>query len=292
MSKRILITGVNGQVGNAIMDLKHDYPFKIIPVTRSIWDMAKEPEKIKTLVKQYQPDVVINTAAYTNVDEAEDDHDTAYAVNATAVGLLAKACQQNNIPLLHISTDYVFDGTKETPYTENDPINPINVYGKSKAEGERLIRKVLDKHIILRTSWIFSKGYKNFVTTIRRLGKNLNELKVINDQRGGPTSADCIAKVLMDIACKNIKGIFIPWGTYHYSGSPAVSRYEFAEAIFEAEKGEKRPILISCCSTEFQTKAVRPKNSVMCTESIKDMMGILDCNWKNKLAKDLSDLYD
>lgn len=283
MSARILVTGVNGQVGGAIMALKGDYPFELIPISRADWDMAKEPEKAAELIEQHQPAIVINPAAYTNVDGAEDDQKTAFAVNATAVGELAKACKKANIPMLHVSTDYVFNGTKETAYTEDDPVNPINVYGKSKAEGERLVREVLNAHIILRTSWVFSKTGKNFVTTIRRLGKERDELKIVDDQRGGPTSEDCIANVLMDIANHYLQGKAISWGTYHYSGSPVVSWYEFAEAIFEAEAEYHRPKLIPCASTEYPTKAQRPKNSALSTARIQREMGVLECDWASEL---------
>jgi len=279
MSVRILVTGVNGQVGRAIMALKDEYPFELIPISRADWDMAKEPEKATELIEKHQPAIVINPAAYTNVDGAEDDQESAFTVNATAVGELAKACKKANIPMLHVSTDYVFDGTKETPYTEDDPINPINVYGKSKAEGERRVREVLNAHIILRTSWVFSEAGKNFVTTMRRLGKERDELKIVDDQRGGPTSADCIANVLTGIASQYLKGEEIPWGTYHYAGSPVVSWYEFAEAIFEAEAEYHRPKLIPCASTEYPTKAQRPKNSALSTARIEIEMDVLRCDW-------------
>jgi len=279
MSERILVTGVNGQVGGAIMALKDDYPFELIPISRADWDMAKEPEKATELIEQHQPDIVINPAAYTNVDGAEEDQETAFVVNASAVAELAKACKKADIPLLHVSTDYVFDGTKETPYTEDDPINPINVYGKSKAEGERLVREVLNAHIILRTSWVFSASGKNFVTTMRRLGKERDELKIVDDQRGGPTSADCIANVLMRIASQYLQGKAIFWGTYHYVGSPVVSWYEFAEAIFEAEVEAHRPKLIPCATTEYPTKVQRPKNSALSTGRIQREMNVLECDW-------------
>jgi len=277
---KILITGINGQVGSAIMALKDEYPFELIPISRADWDMAKEPEKAAELIEQRQPAIVINPAAYTNVDGAEDDQQAAFAVNASAVGELAKACEKADIPLLHVSTDYVFDGTKETPYTEDDPINPINVYGKSKAEGERLVREVLNAHIILRTSWVFSAAGKNFVTTMRRLGKERDELKIVDDQIGGPTSADCIANVLTGIASRYLQGREIPWGTYHYAGSPVVSWYEFAEAIFEAEAEDHKPKLIPCASTEYPTKAQRPKNSALSTARIQREMGVLECEWQ------------
>ena len=283
MSVRILVTGINGQVGGAIMALKDDNPFGLIPISRAEWDMAKEPEKAAELIEQYQPAIVINPAAYTNVDGAEDDQETAFTINATAVCELAKACQQANIPLLHVSTDYVFDGTKETPYTEDDPINPINVYGKSKAEGERRVREVLNAHIILRTSWVFSAAGKNFVSTMRRLGKERDELKIVDDQRGGPTSADCIASLLMSIASQYVQDKAIPWDTYHYAGSPVVSWYQFAEAIFEEEAQDHRPKLIPCTSTEYPTKAQRPKNSALSTARIQREMGVLECDWVAEL---------
>ena len=283
MTVRILVTGVNGQVGGAIMALKDDYPFELIPISRADWDMAKEPEKATELIEQHQPDIVINPAAYTNVDGAEEDQETAFVVNASAVAELAKACKKADIPLLHVSTDYVFDGTKETPYTEDDPINPINVYGKSKAEGERLVREVLNAHIILRTSWVFSASGKNFVTTMRRLGKERDELKIVDDQRGGPTSADCIASLLMSIASQYVQDKAIPWGTYHYAGSPVVSWYEFAEAIFEVGDKAHRPKLIPCTSTEYTTKAQRPKNSALSTARIERYIGVLGCDWTLKL---------
>jgi len=290
MSARILVTGVNGQVGGAIMALKDDYPFVLIPISRAEWNMAKEPEKVAELIEQHQPDIVINPAAYTNVDGAEGNKETAFSVNAAAVCELAKACQQANIPLLHVSTDYVFDGTKETPYTEDDPINPINVYGKSKAEGERRVREVLNAHIILRTSWVFSSAGKNFVTTMRRLGKERDELKIVDDQRGGPTSADCIANVLMDIASQYLQGKAISWGTYHYAGSPIISWYEFAKAIFETEAEVHRPKITPCASTEYPTKAPRPKNSALSTARIKRKMGVLECDWSIDLRSQTS--YD
>ncbi|MDC3279084.1 dTDP-4-dehydrorhamnose reductase [Litorivicinus sp.] len=283
MSARILVTGVNGQVGGAIMAVKDYYPFEFIPISRAEWDMAKEPEKAAELIEQHQPDIVINPAAYTNVDGAEDNKEAAFSVNATAVCDLAKACQQADIPLLHVSTDYVFDGTKEMPYTEVDPINPINVYGKSKAEGERLVREVLNAHIILRTSWVFSAAGKNFVTTMRRLGKERDELKIVNDQRSGPTSADCIANVLMSIVSQYLQGREIPWGTYHYAGLPIVSWYEFAEAIFEAEDEAHRPKLTPCASTEYLTNVVRPPNSILSSARLTDYLKIDPCEWKVKL---------
>ena len=279
ITAQILVTGVNGQVGSAILSLKENYPFELIPISRTDWDMAKEPTKAASLIEQHQPIMVINPAAYTNVVDAEDDQRTAFTVNAIAVGELAKACKRTNIPLLHVSTDYVFDGAKRSPYTEDDPINPINVYGKSKAEGELLIRKEIDEHIILRTSWVFSKTGKNFVTTMRRLAKERDEVKVVDDQRGSPTSANCIAKILLSIASKYLQGDATPWGTYHYTGSPAVSWYEFAETIFRTLNENNKPRLIPCSSTQFPTRAARPKNSTLQLDKFEAAFGDSICKW-------------
>mgnify|MGYP001334165669 CR=1 FL=1 len=283
MTKRVLVTGVNGQVGSAIMALKHDYSFDFIYIERADWDMAKNPKSAYELIRKNKPDLVINPAAYTNVDQAEEEQETAYIVNATAVGELAKACKESNIPLLHLSTDYVFDGTKKTPYTEKDRINPINFYGKSKADGEKLIYNILQQYIILRTSWIFSNTGNNFVNTMRRLGRERDELKVVNDQQGGPTPASCIAKVLLEISLKYLTRKIVPWGLYHYSGEPAVTWYDFADRIFQSSIESERPKLIPCTSADFFTKASRPHNSVMSSTLIKKVMGVGKCNWKEKL---------
>lgn len=287
MSQRVLVSGVNGQVGSAIMLLQQRCPFELIPISRAEWDMAEKPAKIVDLIKKYEPAAFINPAAFTNVDGAERDYKTAYAVNVKAVGELAKACKKASIPLLHVSTDYVFDGTKNSPYVEEDFVNPINVYGKSKAEGEKLIMEILDKFIILRTSWVFSNKGKNFVTTMRKLSQEHNELKVIDDQRGRPTSATSIANVLLEFTTKILKDKFISWGIYHYAGYPSVSWFEFAKAIFEVEKENPKPKLIPCASSEFLTKAIRPKNSILSTERIKNLMRVVDCDWRSKLNKDI-----
>lgn len=162
-------------------------------------------------------------------------------------------------------------------------MNPINVYGKSKAEGERLLRNVLSPHVILRTSWVFSKRGKNIVKTIRRLAKKHDFLKIVDDQLSRPTSADCVAKILLSITSKYIESGTFPWGTYHYAGSPIVSWYEFAQAILKNEDKCYSTKLILCSSVEYKTKAMRPKFSVMSTELIKIKLGALDCDWFKEL---------
>jgi len=281
---KILITGINGQVGSALVRQANEQGHEVVALSREQWDMAQAPEQGEQLVLEVKPDLVINPAAYTNVDGAEDDEATALKVNADAPRALAKGCKQIDIPILHVSTDYVFDGTKEVPYVEMDQTNPINAYGRTKLAGELAVQEETQKHIILRTSWVFSKDGKNFVNTILRLAKQRDELKVVNDQFGGPTSAECISEVLLQFAIANTD----QWGTYHYTGQPFVSWYEFAKKIVEQGlKGEvitKVPKIIPCGSDEFPVKADRPHNSRLSQEKLKKLFSHSACDWYKALS--------
>jgi len=200
---KILITGINGQVGSALFRQAKTLGHEVIAISREQWDMALSPEYGEELVLKTNPDLVINPAAYTNVDGAEDDEATALKVNVDAPRALAKGCKQLDIRMFHVSTDYVFDGIKEEPYVETDKTNPINAYGRTKLAGELAVQEETQKYIILRTSWVFSKDGKNFVNTILRLARERDELKVVNDQFGGPTSAECISEVLLQLATEH-----------------------------------------------------------------------------------------
>ena len=190
--KSILITGAGGQVGHELSIANSQN--QIVPVSGEQLDIT-DSAQVKSLFYARRPDVVINAAAYTQVDLAEREPDVAFAVNRDAVANLAYACREAQIPLLHISTDYVFDGSKTGAYLETDPVSPLGVYGKSKAEGEAVLASILDRHIILRTSWVFSATGNNFVRTMLRLGRERDELNIVNDQYGCPTSACSIAAV-------------------------------------------------------------------------------------------------
>jgi len=281
---KILITGINGQVGSALVRLANEQGHEVVALSREQWDMALSPEQGEELVLEVKPDLVMNPAAYTNVDGAEDDEATALKVNSDAPRALAKGCKQLDIPILHVSTDYVFDGTKEVPYVEMDQTNPINAYGRTKLAGELAVQEETQKHIILRTSWVFSKDGKNFVNSILRLAKQRDELKVVNDQFGGPTSAQCISEVLLQFAIANTD----QWGTYHYTGQPFVSWYEFAKKIVEQGlKGEvitKVPKIIPCGSDEFPVKADRPHNSRLSQEKLKKLFSHSACDWYKALS--------
>jgi len=281
---KILVTGINGQVGSALVRQANEQGHEVVALSREQWDMALFPGQGEELVLEAKPDLVINPAAYTNVDGAEDDEATALKVNADAPRALAKGCKQLDIPLFHVSTDYVFDGTKEKPYVETDQTNPINAYGRTKLAGELAIQEETHKHIILRTSWVFSKDGKNFVNTILRLAKERDELKVVNDQFGGPTSAECIAEVLLQLATKHKAH----WGVYHYSGQPFVSWYEFAKKIVELGVDDgvlgKAPIIKPCGSDEFAVKAKRPKNSRLFQEKLINIYRHSSCDWLMTLS--------
>ena len=276
---KMLITGINGQVGSALVRQAKVQGHDVIAISREQWDMAQSPEYGEELVLKTKPDLVINPAAYTNVDGAEEDEAVALKVNADAPRALARGCQQLDIPIFQVSTDYVFDGSKEEPYVETDKTNPINVYGRTKLAGELAVQEETQKYIILRTSWVFSKDGKNFVNTILRLAKERDELKVVNDQFGGPTSAACIAEVLLQLATEHKEH----WGIYHFSGQPFVSWYELAKQIVEQGIKDglltKVPQIKPCGSDEYPVIAKRPKNSRLSSKKIASYFGLSVCDW-------------
>ena len=260
MTQSILITGAGGQVGHELANAASQH--QLIPLTRRQFDITDSIQVAEAFLR-YKPDLVINAAAYTQVDHAEQEQEIAFAINRDGVAVLAHACQQIDIPLLHVSTDYVFDGSKRGAYRESDPIAPLGTYGKSKAEGEELLRTVLERHIVLRTSWVFSATGNNFVKTMLRLGKERDELGIVNDQHGCPTSARSIAQVLLLIADRYLQGDAIKWGSYHYCNQSETTWFEFAKEIFRQGGGYENLKLNPIKTTEYPTPAQRPENSVL-----------------------------
>lgn len=261
---RILVAGGQGQVGSALAQMGKEQGIDLIALGRSDLDIT-DAASISAAFEKYQPALLINAAAYTAVDKAESESDMAYAINETATALLADACADAKIPMLHISTDYVFDGSKEGLYTEDDPVNPLAVYAKSKEAGERALRARVERHIILRTSWVFGVKGNNFVKTMVRLAKDRDRLTVVADQFGGPSSARGIAEALLIIASQYEKAGDVAWGTYHYCQKPYVSWHQFAQAIIEraTEMGlVDHPVEVAPIpSSEFPTPVTRPANS-------------------------------
>jgi dTDP-4-dehydrorhamnose reductase len=282
---KILITGAGGQVGQELANAAT--PCEIIALTRSELDITHQIS-VSEAVHAHQPDIVINAAAYTAVDKAEEEPKRAYAINREGVKYLAQACLKNSTPLLHISTDFVFDGEKETAYTEDDPIAPLGVYSRSKADGEIILRELLPQHINLRTSWVFSSTGDNFVKAMLRLGKERTELSIVSDQRGCPTSASSIAETLILIAHRYLEGKSVPWGTYHYANQPVTTRYEFARSIFAMASlidNRSIPKLNSIPTSEYPTPARRPLNSELNCQKIEEEFGIICSDWHDELMK-------
>jgi len=242
------------------------------------------------ILKTHQPDAVVNAAAYTAVDKAEADVDAAFAVNATAVGYLARACVALGIPLVHISTDYVFDGSKEGAYSETDAVSPLGVYGETKLAGEALVREICEKYYILRTSWVFSAHGNNFVKTMLRLGAERTELGIVSDQKGKPTSAKEIAVTIYNL----LHSAKPSWGTYHVAQLDATTWFGFAEAIFaEARKqgmALKVATLHKLTTADYPTPAKRPANSVLNCSKLETEFERKIKPWAESLSEVISEL--
>lgn len=286
---KILLTGgASGQVGWEVIRLAEKAPHQLIALGRDQLDIT-DKESIHKAVKHYSPDILINAAAYTAVDKAEEDQAAAYKVNRDGVGYLAQACKENAIPMLHISTDYVFDGEKDGAYEVDDTATPQSIYGVSKWEGEESLRRTLAQHIILRTSWVFGRNGNNFVKTMLRLGQDRNELKVVADQQGAPTSAHSIAACLLELCERYEQDKNLPWGTYHFTGAPESTWFEFAQNIFN--EGRKRGLLdhevkvIPIKTEEFPTLAERPANSRLSTHLTESRLKVAIPSWKNDLVE-------
>ena len=284
---RILVTGSNGQVGTCLKELL-SASHEILAVDKEQLDIT-DPLQVKDTFNQFQPEVVVNAAAYTAVDKAEDEKDIAYSVNRDAVELLAKAAEKHDAMLIHISTDYVFDGQKAGLYVEDDMVCPHSVYGESKLAGELVASNFCRKHIIIRTAWVFSEYGNNFVKTMLRLARERDSLGVVADQLGGPTYAGDIACLIVKIIEKYCLGNIPELGLYHYSGLPHVSWYEFAAAIFaKAEKlgGLKQmPSVTPLTTADYPTKAKRPNNSRLDTSKITRLLGEPASDWQAALDK-------
>ena len=222
---------------------------------------------------------MINAAAYTAVNKAEEEQDITYAINRDGTANLAAVSKEKNIPLLHISTDYVFDGTKSEAYSENDAVSALGIYGISKWQGEETIRQTLPEHIILRVAWVFGEQGNNFVKTMLRLAKDRDELSVVEDQFGGPSPAKDIAKTLIILAEQYQKEKTLEWGTYHYCGDEKVSWCGFAKEIFKQAKEQgliEKDIKVNAITTaDYQDPTKRPANSMLDCEKIKNTFGII-----------------
>ena len=295
MPSSILIFGHSGQIATELAIASWTPGTDIHCLGRGDLDLRlTSADEIAAVLHRFTPSLVINAAAYTAVDRAESAPDTAYALNATAPGLIAQGCAHAAIPLIHISTDYVFDGAKNAPYVETDPVNPVSVYGMSKEAGEQAVRAATHRHIILRTAWVYSSHGRNFVTNMLRLGKTHQELPIVDDQIGSPTSAAQIACALTTIAHKLLTQAAPNFGTYHFCAAGQTSWHGLATAIFDKARREGRQApnrIIPIPTSAYPTPARRPLNSRLSCKKLAADFGLNAQSWQTGLDACLEALF-
>jgi dTDP-4-dehydrorhamnose reductase len=290
---KVVITGANGQLGRELVRQCQAFDFEVHAFDHQQCDIADE-NCIQQVLAQLCPAVVINAAAYTQVDRAEAEPDLAHAVNTDGPSYLAQYCAAHHLALIHISTDYVFDGTKNQPYRENDPIAPLGIYGRSKAQGEAAIRSLLPNHIIVRTSWLYGVCGHNFVKTILRLAAEKKILKVVADQFGSPTSAADLAETILIITRQIANPDKHLWGTYHYCGAGITSWHGLAEKIIElaAPYTKLRTRQVQAISTaDWPTTAPRPPCSALNCARLKRQFGVDLLPWQLSLKETIERIF-
>ncbi len=281
----LFILGAGGQVGRALLERAGTQG---VGLDRAACDIT-DPAAVARALSQPMLSVVINCAAYTAVDRAESDRERAYAANADGAGIVAAAAAARGLPVIHLSTDYVYAGTCAGPQREDEPISPSNVYGASKAAGDRAVAARNPAHLVLRVSWVFGVYGANFVKTMLRLGRERDELRVVDDQRGGPTEARDIADAILAMVMACRRPGFAAWGTYHFSGEPSTSWHGFAQAVFERTASQP-PRLLPISSRDYPTPAARPANSTLDCRRIHDVFGLAQPDWRASLSRVLVEL--
>jgi dTDP-4-dehydrorhamnose reductase len=290
---RVLVIGRTGQISTELLARLPAAGHEVLALEPPEFDMTRA-DHVADAFARFAPEAVVNAAAYTAVDRAEDERDLAFAVNATGPGLLGEAAARAGIPVVHYSTDYVFDGTKATPYTEADPPAPVGVYGASKLAGERLLHAAQPRSVTLRTAWVCSAHGNNFVRTMLRLGRERPELRVVADQHGAPTFADDLADAAIALLPRLVAApagdpVF---GIAHLSGTPFTTWHGFATAIFEAaaRRGQKAPQVTPITTADYPTRARRPANSRLDCSRAAAVLGVQAADWRQGLERCLDAL--
>ena len=288
MDKTLLVTGANGQLGRELQAIAaQGAPYRFLFTDADTLDIG-DREAVRVFLEKHPADYIINCAAYTAVDRAEDEPELCYRINRDAVGHLAEAAARTNARVIHISTDYVFDGTNHVPYREDDPVAPESVYGRSKYEGERLLQAACPESVILRTAWLYSASGRNFVKTMLQLAAGQEEIRVVADQIGTPTYAGDLAGAILAVIDRAEAGAFRP-GIYHYSNEGVCSWYDFAFFILQGA-GMSRCRVVPIETGEFPARAHRPAYSVLNKGKIKKDYSLVIPHWKTSLEKCLGEL--
>lgn len=284
---KILVSGANGQLGRCLADVMKDVEAEFFFLDKTQMDLSS-PNDVRSQLDKFKPDFVVNAAAYTAVDKAETEPELAQLINATSPEVMALWCYANNAGFIHVSTDYVFDGSGSVPYTENDAVNPTSVYGRTKLAGEVAILKVNPAAIIIRTAWVFSEYGHNFVKTMLRLGAQRDELKVVADQIGCPTYAGDLALAIKKLIFK-VQNLSSYGGIYHFCGDKALTWCDFAKQIFITAKTKSVPIkdivVLPISTSEYPTPAKRPAYSVLNNQKIALHFGIAPSDWSLALER-------
>ena len=287
VQRTILVTGVNGQVGFELARTLQGLG-RVVAADRSMLDLSNL-DQVRSVVRDVRPALIVNPAAYTAVDKAESEAELAMTINGHAPGVLADEAKKLGIPLIHYSTDYVFNGEKEGAYVEDDPTDPQNVYGRTKLAGERAIAASGANHLIFRTSWVYGTRGRNFLLTMLRLGAERPELKVVADQFGAPTWSNTIATLTAHVVAQALAADDgAQWwrersGVYHLSAAGSTSWHGFASAIFELSKLDRRPAVLPIPASEYPTPARRPVNSRMSNEKLARVFGVRAPGWREAL---------
>ncbi len=277
---KVLVTGANGQLGRCLSELAETTDWNWIFKTRQQFDLTDFPA-VKAYIKENQPDIIVNTAAYTQVDKAEEESDLAFKVNQQGVENLVNSVENSQTRIIHVSTDYVFDGQGSNPYVESDPVNPQSVYGSSKAAGEKiLLDRINDKSYIIRTSWLYSEFGQNFVKTMLRLGSERREISVVNDQMGMPTYAGDLALGIIRMI-EQFKSNNVPSGIYHFTNKNITSWFHFATEIMKSAK--LKCVVKPIPSSQFPTLAKRPVFSALNTDKFESIFNFTIRSWKDAL---------
>jgi len=285
MKGPILLFGAKGQLGSELTCLAAERGEDIVGLSRAEADIA-DAAAVEAAIARARPRLIVNAAAYTAVDKAESDIEAAARGNVAGPATLAAAANAASVPLVHISTDYVFDGSKSGAYVEDDPIAPLGVYGRTKAEGETAVRTAAPRHVVIRTAWVYGPHGANFLKTILRLAAERDELRVVADQRGCPTSTRDLAAAVLAVD-HAVAGGAGPWGTYHFAGKGATTWHGFACAIVEAQAPltGKRPPVRAISTSDYPTPARRPANSELDSSRFAKAFGYAAAPWRERASE-------